>query len=91
MSWVYTEKDVIRYALSVGCTREETKYLYENDEHFAVLPTFGVLALHNGDALNSVDFGEHVPDFNPVSPSKSFIILGFAFASLPDMFKQQAR
>lgn len=55
------------YALSVGCTRRETKYVYENDEEFAALPTFGVLALHAGHVLTATDFGKLVPNYNPVS------------------------
>ena len=70
MTWVYTEKEVILYALSVGCSWEESRFVYENDEHFAPLPTFGVLPLHNG-ALSSVEFQDLVPNFNPVRLSST--------------------
>jgi hypothetical protein len=64
-SWKYTERDVILYALSIGCTWEESQYVYENADGFSPLPTFGVLPLHNG-ALNSMDLTNLVPNFNPV-------------------------
>ena len=63
--WRYSERDVILYALSVGCSWEESQYVYENADGFAALPTFGVLPLHNG-ALNALDFTNLVPNFNPV-------------------------
>jgi len=64
-SWQYTERDVILYALSVGCSWEESRYVYENSGGFLALPTFGVLPLHNG-ALNALDFTDLVPNFNPM-------------------------
>ena len=64
-SWTYSERDVILYALSVGCTSEETAYVYECHAKFGVLPTFGVLPLYNG-GLKSVDLSSLVPNYNPV-------------------------
>lgn len=63
--WSFTERDVILYALGVGCSWKEGRYVYENHEDFAALPTFGVLALHNG-ALEGVDLTGVLPNFNPV-------------------------
>jgi len=37
----YSEKDVILYALGVGCGCEDLRFLYEND--LKVLPTFAVV------------------------------------------------
>jgi multifunctional beta-oxidation protein len=37
----YTEKDVILYALGVGCGREDLRFVYEGD--LKVLPTFAVV------------------------------------------------
>src|ERR1044072_7174435 len=37
----YSEKDVILYALGVGCGREQLPFVYEND--LKVLPTFAVV------------------------------------------------
>lgn len=40
----YTERDVILYALGLGCTAEhDLKYVYEHEEGFAPLPTWGLL------------------------------------------------
>lgn len=65
MKWPFTEKDVMLYALSIGCHRDEKRYVYENDKKFSPLPTFPVLALHNG-ALESMDMADYVENFNPV-------------------------
>ena len=64
-SWTYSERDVILYALSVGCTSKEIAYVYECHANFGVLPTFGVLPLYNG-GLKSVDLTGLVPNYNPV-------------------------
>lgn len=63
-SWVYTERDVILYALSLGCAWSEGRYVYENHEGFQALPTMPVLALYHG-ALASVDLSDVLPNFNP--------------------------
>lgn len=54
------------YALSLGCDWAESRYVYENDNDFGVLPTFGVLPLHNG-ALESLDVSGLVPNYNPMN------------------------
>lgn len=66
ISWKYCERDVILYALSVGCAASESRYVYENDNSFSALPTFGVLTLFNG-AMELIDMSKLVPNFNPVS------------------------
>ena len=63
--WSFTERDVILYALSVGASWEEGRYVYENHEDFAALPTFAVLPLHSG-ALAALDLSAVLPNFNPV-------------------------
>lgn len=65
--WTYTERDVILYALSVGCGWSESRYVYENDPDFCSVPTFAVLPLHRG-ALDQIDVSKLVPNFNPVRP-----------------------
>lgn len=84
MSWTYTEKDVILYALSIGCTWDEARFVYENDEDFAPLPTFGVLALHKEGALDSIDFAKLVPNYNPVSVLSSLQAVHFLMLIYPD-------
>ncbi|KAI9030129.1 hypothetical protein CLU79DRAFT_695494 [Phycomyces nitens] len=60
----YTEREAILYALGVGCKRTDLKYVYENDEEFSVLPTFGVIP--SFVAMNAVPFNDFFPDFNPM-------------------------
>jgi multifunctional beta-oxidation protein len=42
VTYAYTERDVMLYALGVGCGREELAFTYEKD--LKVLPTFAVIA-----------------------------------------------
>ena len=42
VTYSYTERDVMLYALGVGCGRDELKFTYEKD--LQVLPTFAVIA-----------------------------------------------
>jgi acyl dehydratase len=42
VTFAYTERDVMLYALGVGCGREELAFTYEKD--LKVLPTFAVIA-----------------------------------------------
>jgi multifunctional beta-oxidation protein len=42
VTYTYTERDVMLYALGVGCGREELPFTYEKD--LRVLPTFAVVA-----------------------------------------------
>ena len=63
--WKYTERDVILYALGLGCDWHESRYVYENNGDFAPLPTFPVLALYQG-ALQSLDIDRLLPNYNPV-------------------------
>lgn len=47
-TYTYSSRDVILYALGVGATlspdnQAELKFLYEADENFSVIPTFGVI------------------------------------------------
>ncbi|KAG2188495.1 hypothetical protein INT44_001249 [Umbelopsis vinacea] len=64
LEFSYGEKEAILYALGVGCKRTDLNFVYENDENFGVLPTFGVIP--SFAAMNAVPFGEFLPDFNPM-------------------------
>jgi acyl dehydratase len=64
-TWRYTERDVVLYALSLGCHWDEARYVYENAEGFGALPTFGVLPPYH-DVLPSLPLHRLVPNFNPV-------------------------
>lgn len=67
--FTYGEREVILYALGVGCKRTDLKYVYENDAEFSVLPTFGVIPSFS--AMNNLPFGDILPNFNPVSSHTS--------------------
>jgi multifunctional beta-oxidation protein len=78
--YVYDEKDVILYSkffsyfhqilsdkqpdLGVGAKRTDLPLVYENDENFSVLPTFGVIPPFNATAPFSMS--EIVPNFSPM-------------------------
>ena len=62
----YTERDVILYALGVGAKRTELPLVYENDEKFAPLPTYGVIPAF-AYQINNVSFGDYLPELNPAS------------------------
>ena len=42
-TYTYDDRDVILYNLSMGCKRTDLSLVYENDENFSVLPSFGVI------------------------------------------------
>ncbi|KAI9477831.1 MAG: hypothetical protein EXX96DRAFT_650255 [Benjaminiella poitrasii] len=64
LEFSYGEREVILYALGVGCKRTETRFVYENDENFGVLPTFGVIPSFT--TMNTVPIGDFLPNFNPM-------------------------
>ncbi|CAG8571622.1 4195_t:CDS:2 [Ambispora gerdemannii] len=59
---VYTERDVILYALGVGATRNDLQWVYENSDGFSVLPTYGVIPILA--ALPVDKFTEILGDFD---------------------------
>ncbi|KAK4689122.1 multifunctional beta-oxidation protein, partial [Tremellales sp. Uapishka_1] len=58
----YTERDVLLYNLGIGAKADELKWVYENADEFAALPTFGVIPQFGSSSSMSFDF---VPNFNP--------------------------
>lgn len=60
----YTERDVILYNLGVGAKRTDLPFVYENDDKFQVLPTFGVIPPFNAVAPYSLS--DIVPNFSPM-------------------------
>ncbi|KAG0060049.1 hypothetical protein BGZ90_004227 [Linnemannia elongata] len=60
----YTERDVILYNLGIGAKRTDLHLVYENNENFGAVPTFGVVPSFT--AMNGVPFGEILPSFNPM-------------------------
>ncbi|KAF2746338.1 multifunctional beta-oxidation protein-like protein [Sporormia fimetaria CBS 119925] len=60
----YTQRDVILYNLGIGAKRTDLPYVYENDDNFQVLPTFGVIPPFN--AVAPWSFNDIVPNFSPM-------------------------
>lgn len=59
----FTERDIILYNLAVGATEQELQWVYEGDDDFAPLPTYGVIAQFEASGSMPLDF---LPNFNPV-------------------------
>ncbi|KAG0078731.1 hypothetical protein BGZ92_001344 [Podila epicladia] len=60
----YVERDVILYNLGIGAKRTDLHLVYENNDRFTAVPTFGVIP--SFAAMNAVPFGEILPSFNPM-------------------------
>ncbi|KAJ3196538.1 hypothetical protein HK101_008547 [Irineochytrium annulatum] len=63
-TYTYTDRDVILYALGVGAKRTDLNLVYENNDPFITLPTFGVIPAF--DAQMHTPFDKLVPNFNPM-------------------------
>jgi hypothetical protein len=61
----FTERDVILYNLGIGATAKQLQWVFEGNENFQALPTFGVIPQFGASSAMSYDF---VPNFNPVRP-----------------------
>ena len=64
--YAYTERDVILYNLGIGATEKELQWVFEHDENFQALPSFGVIPPLATSAGVPLDF---LPNFNPVGLS----------------------
>ncbi|KAK2739563.1 bifunctional hydroxyacyl-CoA dehydrogenase/enoyl-CoA hydratase fox2 [Myotisia sp. PD_48] len=60
----YTDKEVLLYNLSLGAKRTQLPLVYENDENFQALPTFGVIPWFNSKTPWKT--GDIVLNFNPM-------------------------
>ncbi|KAK1752076.1 peroxisomal hydratase-dehydrogenase [Echria macrotheca] len=60
----YTERDVMLYNLGIGAKRTDLRYVFEGNDEFQVLPTFGVIPQF--DAEMPFSFDEVVPNFSPM-------------------------
>ncbi|KAI0553342.1 hypothetical protein F4679DRAFT_530866 [Xylaria curta] len=60
----YTERDVTLYNLGIGAKRTDLPYVFEGNEDFQVLPTFGVIPQF--DTQMPFSFDEVVPNFSPM-------------------------
>ncbi|KAI9796112.1 MAG: bifunctional hydroxyacyl-CoA dehydrogenase/enoyl-CoA hydratase fox2 [Candelina submexicana] len=62
--FAYDDRDVILYNLGVGAKRTQLPLVYEGDENFQVLPTFGVIPPFGADPPYSLS--DVVPNFSPM-------------------------
>lgn len=60
----YDDRDVILYNLSLNAHRTQLPLVYENDDNFQVLPTFGVIPFFSAESPFSMD--DIVPNFSPM-------------------------
>ena len=60
----YDDRDVILYNLGLGAKRTDLPLVFENDNDFQVLPTFGVIPPFGATTPWSMD--EVMPNFNPM-------------------------
>ncbi|ODV83802.1 hypothetical protein CANARDRAFT_9361 [[Candida] arabinofermentans NRRL YB-2248] len=58
-------RKAILYNISIGATSKELKYVYENDEDFQVIPSFGVIPFMNQED-GGLNFGDILKNFNPM-------------------------
>ena len=62
--FAYTDRDVILYNLSLGATRTQLPLVYENNDDFQVLPTFGVIPPFG--ASGPYNMADLMPNFSPM-------------------------
>ncbi|CRG91247.1 hypothetical protein PISL3812_08295 [Talaromyces islandicus] len=60
----YTDRDVILYNISLGAKRTDLPFVYENNEDFQPLPTFGVVPWFNTQTPFNLD--DIVANFSPM-------------------------
>ncbi|KAK4108479.1 NAD(P)-binding protein [Canariomyces notabilis] len=60
----YTERDVILYNLGIGAKRTDLRYVFEGNDEFQVIPTFGVIPPFDAEMPYSPD--DLVPNFSPM-------------------------
>lgn len=60
----YTDRDVILYNISLGAKRTDLPLVYENNENFQPLPTFGVIPWFNAQTPFNLD--DIVANFSPM-------------------------
>ncbi|TVY91824.1 Peroxisomal hydratase-dehydrogenase-epimerase [Lachnellula willkommii] len=61
----YEDKDVILYNLGIGAKKTDLPFIFEGDENFQSLPTFGVIPQFSAETPYSID--EVVPNFSPMT------------------------
>lgn len=60
----FVERDVILYNLGIGAKKNELQFVYENNEDFEVIPTFGVIPQF--ESQMAIPYDEFLPNFSPM-------------------------
>ncbi|KHJ31159.1 putative peroxisomal multifunctional beta-oxidation protein [Erysiphe necator] len=60
----YQEKDIILYNLGIGAKSKDLRYVFELDDNFQALPTFGVIPFFL--TTPPFSFSDIVPNFSPM-------------------------
>ncbi|CEJ85331.1 hypothetical protein VHEMI03738 [[Torrubiella] hemipterigena] len=60
----YEDRETMLYNIGIGAKSDELKYVFEGDDEFQVIPTFGVLPGYTADMPFSFD--SIIPNFNPM-------------------------
>ncbi|VEU21492.1 DEKNAAC102574 [Brettanomyces naardenensis] len=62
----YDHRRVILYNISIGATAKELKYVYESDENFQVIPSFGVIPFMNQED-GGLNFDNLLRNYSPLN------------------------
>ncbi|BFZ53842.1 bifunctional hydroxyacyl-CoA dehydrogenase/enoyl-CoA hydratase fox2 [Savitreella phatthalungensis] len=60
----YSERDVILYNLGIGAKHTELRYVFESDNDFEAIPTFGVIPQF--ESQMAIPYDEFLPNFSPM-------------------------
>jgi multifunctional beta-oxidation protein len=60
----YTQRDIILYALGVGCKVTDLQYIYEQHQRFKALPTFAVVIAH--PIVYTIPLDQYIPNYQKV-------------------------
>ncbi|KAK3390847.1 hypothetical protein B0H63DRAFT_466617 [Podospora didyma] len=60
----YGERDVMLYNLGIGAKRNDLRYVFEGNDEFQVIPTFGVIPPFDAEMPYNMD--DVVPNFSPM-------------------------
>lgn len=82
----FTERDVALYNLGIGATAQQVKYVYEGDEDFQAIATFGVIpqfATSSGIARTFLPFPFSLPHSFSIPHRAGLISLPPSYVSVP--------
>lgn len=65
LDYSYNQRDVILYNLGVGANKTQLDLVYEANDKFKAVPTFGVIPAF-AYQMDNMPFGDFLPDFNPM-------------------------